>query len=749
MTDTQDPTYRSKIDPPADSVALRDAEEVEGGDDMMEVRMPVASTGEVRNEGDDPLTTDELRGMAEQVGDLTRGVFPEHGKGNFVSAGQYSQFEKLGYWVNGEVVEGRADDGEDLLMATARMPDPDTLPSATGDFRTALAILKEQAKRGIPISASIGWREDDDAPGGNDLMEASIVGIGADPRTSTEGGTETLARAAVEAGADPDALLTEVARAIRSPSLGHTYGPITESLSHEGVSLEEGELYCHDTGEVNDVGGPRREIECPACGDVLSGMELMADLNTDSGNSGAPDNTQDTPDVDGERPLGPPGDRDRFETFDECVSTLSEDDDMSKSDAERVCGAWEQASKGDRDRATDTVNGEEIDITVPEASLTAAEEARDAKDEFDQLSDCGTGDGMETARKALNGDLSAEYIADEVAAYLTSHADDVEGITDPPSDWSRETWTDGCGPVQYALWLGTATGTGLEWAQGVANDVARARDEEMPYPNRDIDNPAYSEGDAVTWDWQGETVHGRVADVGEQFTVGGNTITGEEGEAVYLIHEWDEEVEAFREENVAKPESSLSDSQMDMPSATEENFQEMTDNDTGTDAGTTDEQNSETTRAPADIGEDDVAEFVAETYDGISSGDVMAAMESAGAEFSGLTEDTAAWFIGDVMDLTAAEVGEMLEDAAKDDEEDQAGGGMDDDEEEEDEEMSEQSTDTDDLAERVAELEDALESVRSGEVDVDTPDTEQEQDADDGEESTTERATAGPNWRSV
>jgi len=672
MTDTQDPTYRSKIDPPADSVALRDAEEVEGGDDMMEVRMPVASTGEVRNEGDDPLTTDELRGMAEQVGDLTRGVFPEHGKGNFVSAGKYSQFEKLGYWVNGEVVEGRADDGEDLLMATARMPDPDTLPSATGDFRTALAILKEQAKRGIPISASIGWREDDDAPGGNDLMEASIVGIGADPRTSTEGGTETLARAAVEAGADPDALLDAVREAVER-----------------------------------------------------------------------------TPDVDGERPLGPPGDRDRFETFDECVSTLSEDDDMSESDAERVCGAWEQASKGDRDRATDTVNGEEIDITVPEASITAAEEARDAKDEFDQLSDCGTGDGMETARKALNGDLSAEYIADEVAAYLTSHADDVEGITDPPSDWSRETWTDGCGPVQYALWLGTATGTGLEWAQGVANDVARARDEEMPYPNRDIDNPAYSEGDAVTRDWQGETVHGRVADVGEQFTVGGNTITGEEGEAVYLIHEWDEEVEAFREENVAKPESSLSDSQMDMPSATEENFQSMSDTDTGTDAGTTDEQNSETTRAPADIGEDDVAEFVAETYDGISSDDVMAAMESAGAEFSGLTEDTAAWFIGDVMDLTAAEVGEMLEDAAKDDEEDQAGGGMDDDEDEEDEEMSEQSTDTGDLAERVAELEDALESVRSGEVDVDTPDTEQEQDADDGEESTTERATAGPNWRSV
>jgi len=60
-------------------------------------------------------------------------------------------------------------------------------------------------------------------------------------------------------------------------------------------------------------------------------------------------------------------------------------------------------------------------------------------------------------------------------------------------------------------------------------------------------------------------VHGRVADIGEQFTVSGNTITGDDGEAVYLIHDWDADAEAYDVEGTAKPESSLSASQMDMP----------------------------------------------------------------------------------------------------------------------------------------------------------------------------------------
>jgi hypothetical protein len=365
-------------------------------------------------------------------------------------------------------------------------------------------------------------------------------------------------------------------------------------------------------------------------------------------------------------------------------------------------------------------------------------------------SDCGTGVGDTRADQLRNDEVGPDVV-EEVAAYLTSHEEDVtaEG---PPSEWSDEEWDD-CGNIQYAKWGGDGSGDALEWAQDRANAVADARDEEMPYPNRNLDDPAYAEGDAVAWDWQGDTVHGRVADRGEQFTVGGNTITGEEGEAVYLIHEWDEEVEAFRRENVAKPESSLSDSQIDMPPASEENFQAMTDDDTGdSDAGTTDDEqdggDAETTRAPADIGEDDVCEFLAEVYDGVEASDIKDVMADAGAEFAGLSPDTAAWFIGDILDIPASEVGDMM-----DGDGDEQGEYGDDEDEEEDEEMSaddpesEQSADDgDDLRERIAALEDELESVRSGETEVNTPETDEEQATED---TTDDRATAGPNWRSV
>jgi hypothetical protein len=56
--------------------------------------------------------------------------------------------------------------------------------------------------------------------------------------------------------------------------------------------------------------------------------------------------------------------------------------------------------------------------------------------------------------------------------------------------------------------------------------------------------------------------------VGEEFSPAeGVTITGDEGEAVYLIHELDDSLEPpqYRRENVAKPESSLNESQADLP----------------------------------------------------------------------------------------------------------------------------------------------------------------------------------------
>ncbi|AFH22157.1 hypothetical protein OSG_eHP18_00235 [environmental Halophage eHP-18] len=596
--------------------------------------MPVASTGHVRNEGDDPLTREEIRGMAQQIADADIGVFPQHGSSNVVDGDRYSQFQRLGDWADADLQSEAAADGSDLLMATAEMPDPDTVSEATGEYRQMLAILKEQAERGIGINSSIGWADDEDAPGGVDLLEVSIVGIGADPRTNTETDEAAglVARSAVAAGADPDALIREVRKA----------------------------------------------------------LSVAAD------------------------------------------PTIRVD-----------------------------VAGTEVDLSPPEAVVNACEAGLDAKNEYD-LADCGTGDGEETARRIIEGDLTADYVADEIAAYLTSHADDVDGIDSPPTDWSRETWTDGCGPVQYALWGGTATGTGLQWAQSTANAVAEAKGEEIPYPEaRNLDDPEFSEGDAVRWSWQGEPVHGRVADVGEQFTVSGNTITGEDGEAVYLIHEYDEDVEAFRRENAAKPQSSLSESGKDLPPASDENFQDMdSDTDAPDDGGTTDGEQ----RTPEDVSEDDMAEMIGEHYDGLDGADAKAALNDAGGEFLGVQVDTLSWFIGDVVDVSASEVADVLEglmdasgkDDEGDDPEDEQGDKPMDDDEDDDE-------DDRDLADEVDQLRQELAEIRENggvpPVDVDTetdPDTEQDtdepdetredsEDSEDTDDDTT-RAT-GPDWR--
>jgi len=83
----------------------------------------------------------------------------------------------------------------------------------------------------------------------------------------------------------------------------------------------------------------------------------------------------------------------------------------------------------------------------------------------------------------------------------------------------------------------------------------------------------FSEGEAVMWTWDGEPVHGRIAEERpEQATVSGNTITGDDDEPVYVIDEFDDRVEAFRRENVAKPESSLNESSKDLPDRSEGNY---------------------------------------------------------------------------------------------------------------------------------------------------------------------------------
>jgi hypothetical protein len=258
-------------------------------------------------------------------------------------------------------------------------------------------------------------------------------------------------------------------------------------------------------------------------------------------------------------------------------------------DVETFVRAFERETQS---RNTVEVGGEEIDLTPPDAVANAATLGLAKDDELEP--DCGTGEGRESGQQIAGDSVTDERI-DDIAAYLTSHEEDVtaEG---PPSDWSDEEWQD-CGNLQYALWGGTGTGTGLEWAQSKANAVAEAKGEELPYPERasmdthNLDDPEFGENDAVEWSSNDVTVRGRVADVGDEFSPAeGVTITGEEGEAVYLIHELDDSLEPpqYRRENVAKPESSLDESQADLPplegNFADEDENSMTESDTEPDA---------------------------------------------------------------------------------------------------------------------------------------------------------------------
>jgi len=235
--DQNDVPNRAHHHASGEHVTLREVDD-QSDEGLMTIRMPIASTGEVRNEGDEPLTRDELDGMARQINDGDVGVFLAHGDSLEITDARYGQTERLGNWEDATVTDDRAEADETFLMADARMPDPETLPDGVARYREALGILKEQAQRGIGMSASIGWREDDDAAGGNDLMEASIVGIPADPRTATQDSPAiAVARAAVDAGADPDALVDAVREAVTGDA-DATSDP-ADTDQHEAMTDDE------------------------------------------------------------------------------------------------------------------------------------------------------------------------------------------------------------------------------------------------------------------------------------------------------------------------------------------------------------------------------------------------------------------------------------------------------------------------------------------------------------------------------
>jgi len=126
------------------------------------------------------------------------------------------------------------------------------------------------------------------------------------------------------------------------------------------------------------------------------------------------------------------------------------------------------------------VNGTEVDIEPPERVVNAIEAGLDAKAEYaDAIGDCGTGVGEAMGEAILDGptvDLlvdGGDVASNAPATYLASHAEDAPDTDAPPTEWNEETWTDGCGPVQDALW-----GHYLDWFEGVKADLEAAMEDE-------------------------------------------------------------------------------------------------------------------------------------------------------------------------------------------------------------------------------------------------------------------------------
>jgi hypothetical protein len=128
-----------------------------------------------------------------------------------------------------------------------------------------------------------------------------------------------------------------------------------------------------------------------------------------------------------------------------------------------------------------------IDLTPPDYMVAAADAAAEAGDEGLIPDDCGKGRGDDRRNQIQNDEVGPDVV-DEIATYLTSHAEDVtaEGS---PGEWTDEEWAD-CGNAQYAKWGGVGDGRAMEWAQERSDEVAELRGEEPTYKSLERDSHA-------------------------------------------------------------------------------------------------------------------------------------------------------------------------------------------------------------------------------------------------------------------
>jgi len=154
------------------------------------------------------------------------------------------------------------------------------------------------------------------------------------------------------------------------------------------------------------------------------------------------------------------------------------------------------------------VNGTEVNIEPPERVINAVEAGFDAKEEFaDAIGDCGTGVGEEIGQTILDGELTPEILvsggdiaSNSPATYLAGHEGDVEP-DGPPTSWTEEEWTGGCGEVQQSLW-----GFHLDWFEDTKEELEMAMEDEEAAYHQDEEADMAETPDEYIFDNPGEAV---------------------------------------------------------------------------------------------------------------------------------------------------------------------------------------------------------------------------------------------------
>lgn len=357
MTDNGEPQYRTYHQADAAAVQVRDTDDEDG---LFAIRMPVVTTGEVRNEGDEPFAREELEGMVEQFNADEVTVFLDHGANQDVAASRYSAAEKAGVWRDADL-ETRDEDGEAQLVASAVLMDPETLPGETGGLREALSVIKAQAERNIPLAASVGWREDDAAPGGNDVLEASIVGIPADPRTTTQGSAIAMARDVLAESDLADEERERLVEQFRAAVMGSDAA--TEAMSETETEQSGDESEPDDTHDDEDglTAAEFRERMLDLQEQQMDTLETVAEAVR----AGDEDEEDDDEDADDEQ------DATDTETADADEAPAEDDtEEQAAEGTDELRAALETLRDGG-------VDVEDLDVPVPDDEHSAADEDSD------------------------------------------------------------------------------------------------------------------------------------------------------------------------------------------------------------------------------------------------------------------------------------------------------------------------------------------------------------------------------------